>query len=87
MSVVITYTCDRCGHTQNNSDQMWRTGVFIGHINYPVGEQNAAIWCRKCIESVGLLPPNPPLVTEATQPKKPTLEELIRELIREELPQ
>lgn len=89
MSRNVSYTCDKCGHTQDTEDQMWETGVLLRHTggrhiyssNFtPSFEQ---LWCRKCIVSVGLLAPSIKKESEPTTP--PTLEDMIRDIVSEEI--
>ena len=87
--IITTYTCDKCGHAQDKNDQMWNIGVVIGHdasIYYGNRTPNPVqLWCRDCIEGLGLLPPGggakdaPPLPDPP-----PTLEDMIREIVRQE---
>ena len=97
--IVTTYTCDKCGHAQNKNDQMWDIGVVIGHHASIYGRDRTPasiygrdrtpnpvqLWCRDCIEELGLLPPGggakdaPPLPDPP-----PTLEDMIREIVRQE---
>ena len=88
--IVTTYTCDRCGHDQTTDEQMWQIGIWLNHFGGRYGPSrepsNIQLWCRDCIESLGLLPqaggakdapppPDPP----------PTLEDMIREIARQEM--
>lgn len=89
MAIVTTYACDRCGHQQNSGEQMWDIGVGIQPtaqykpIEYLKGK---SLWCRACVVGVlGLLPKNnddPPPPSPA-----PTLEDMIRQIVREETAQ
>ena len=82
--ITTTYTCDRCGHSQDNSVQMWRVEISIG--SPLMNLKRDALWCRKCCVEMGLIssrphatPPDPPAPDPA-----PTLEDLIRAIVREE---
>ena len=89
MAKNVSYTCDRCNHTQDTEEQMWETGVLLRHtgsrqhysINFtPQFEQ---LWCRKCVESIGLLAPPK---SERKEPiPSPTLEDMIRDIVSEEI--
>lgn len=87
--IVTTYTCDKCGHSQDTNDQMWSIGILID--DYPTSSPSYSsrvpnpnrLWCRACVESLGLLPrakDAPPLPTPL-----PTLEDMVREIVREEV--
>jgi hypothetical protein len=88
MSIVTTYTCDRCGHSQNDSDQMWNVVVSITHnVHSEPGYydgRHRVLWCRGCTEHFGLVPARRPAGTP--EPILPTLEDMIREIVREEMP-
>ncbi len=58
--IVTTYTCDKCGHSQETDEQMWNLGITVEHHgrltgNYASPAANA-LWCRKCVETLALLP-------------------------------
>ena len=83
--IVTTYTCDRCGVTQNKSDQMWHIGIDLYHFGQHPSpyRQQQALWCRQCVADVGVSFP-----TErgpAAMPVEATLEDKIREIIRSEM--
>ena len=89
MTIVTTYTCDKCGSKQtepSNPRQMWRVAINFsdaGKPSYPMHRTLAheKLWCRDCVVSAGLVPPK---VDEPT-PEPLTLEEMIREIIQEEI--
>lgn len=87
--IVTTYTCDKCGHKQTTKDQMWGIAVVMTHggpvplHGYSIPNdppQAKGLWCRKCIEGIGLLcaKPDP---EDKTAPTSPTLEDMIREVV------
>lgn len=85
MAIKTTYTCDRCGHEQDNDDQMLEIGIVYRHLRFSFSPHPGknALWCRKCTDEVGITP-----VQKTADPQPPprlTLEDLIRELIREEV--
>lgn len=85
MAVEIKYVCDKCGHTQATDDQMWSIGIAIVWARGTLSDSNLnkkQLWCRACIEKLGLLPPKPPAVKPDPAP---TLEDMIREIVREEI--
>lgn len=87
--ITTTYKCDRCGHEQNKPDQMWDIMLCFRHhensemrLNIYSGDRKA-IWCRECVKlfpTIASFAPNP-----AEGKSAPTLEETIREIIREEV--
>ena len=89
MSIKTEYKCDHCGHTQDTSDQMWSIAIALWHgcsstfYSQPSTPRGIQHWCRKCVEVFGLLPP------KVAKPEEvigdPTLEDIIRELIRSEI--
>ena len=84
--VKTEYICDVCGHTQIKSDQMLTMTIsvaYVGHEGYPTCSKSQ-LWCRVCVEKVGLLPA---LSIPKEEAKEPTLEELVRRLVREEVTQ
>lgn len=89
MSVTTTYTCDRCGAQQSTPEQFWTIGVVAKHdlhTAFPKWElpleRNRMQVCRACCEAMGMVPR---MVPVENPPPPPTLEDLIRELIREEM--
>jgi hypothetical protein len=82
MTVVVTYGCDRCGHTQNTEDQMWTVEALVYHQTRPdlysrgSARQKPQLWCRACCDALGILPQAPTKKTPAPDPV--TLESLIR---------
>lgn len=92
MTIVTTYTCDKCGHHQTKNDQMWGIGVVLQHgmevsnsrYSTSLIPQAKGLWCRKCIESIGLLC-EAPKPDDKDAPPPPTLEDMIREIVQNEL--
>lgn len=95
MSIVTTYKCDRCGAEQDTPKQMWEVAILTQHLeslNPKLSNQRhfrflprgTPIWCRKCIDAVGLLDGwTPPTETPASP--EPTLEDKVREIMRDEI--
>ncbi len=88
--ITITYTCDKCSHAQDNNTQMWEISLHLEHANQ---QQNAYIsrtpavkelWCRRCVVKLQLLPFPKAEKNDPPPPPKPTLEDMIREIIHEE---
>lgn len=88
--IITTYTCDKCGHEQTNDNQMWNIGVAIHHqahdsrYAYSREPMVKGLWCRPCIESIGLLCPAPKPDDKDVKPA-PTLEDMIREIVANEV--
>ena len=87
--IVTTYTCDKCGHAQTGEEQTWEIGVSLKHIGFKDSPFIAralkpeALWCRECVEGIGLL--CPPDVKPANASKPDRLEDIVLELIHEAL--
>lgn len=61
MGIETTYTCDRCGHTQKTSNQMWEVGfAYRSRYGGSYTVKTPQWWCRGCLEHFGLLPAAPP---------------------------
>jgi len=89
MSILTTYTCDRCGHQQTKPEQMWELCVHYKHYDYrysDAGSKRAIqLWCRKCCDNLQIIcNPPPPKAGEVPVPKV-TLEDMVREIMREEI--
>ena len=90
--ITTTYKCDRCGHEQNDNKQMWEVAVSVQHLDsttrvkreFHYLSKHTPIWCRACIDALGLLSGWKPL-EDASQTVAPTLEDQIREVIRDEI--
>lgn len=85
MAIKTTWTCDRCGHTQDNDDQMWNVGIAVNAVRVPLSvNQHKQLWCRKCVVGIGLLPPA--TISKGVEPPAaPTFDDLLRDIIREEI--
>lgn len=88
MGITTTYKCDRCGHEQEeHSDkprQMWtiEVGIRSKH-NHMLSSRQNQLWCRTCVEDVHMLQ-IPAQGKQREIPPKPSLEELVREIVQEE---
>lgn len=98
MSVKTTYTCDRCGYETDSWDaaketrQMHSVGVVVTDtqaLHYArystssgVPPKQTGHWCGSCVQDLGLKGPPP---KPDADPAPPTLEEIIREIVREEM--
>jgi hypothetical protein len=87
--ITTTYKCDRCGAEQTNPEQMWNVGISCKHADSSYGmmfdtPHHQELWCRKCCDELQII--GRPIVHK-DQPAAPmvTLEEMIREIMREEI--
>ena len=87
--IITTYACDRegCNTEQTNSEHMWEVSVNLHSYRHRQATSyrpvRTELWCRSCVINVlGALPEQPPK-TKHPDPI-PTLEDIIRILIREE---
>ncbi len=93
MSTITVLTCDRCGANvpQNGDHQFWEVGVITAcrpqiaahKAMYQVDKKHKMEVCRPCIEDMGLVPSR--REDKTSIPTPPTLEELIREIVAEEV--
>lgn len=65
---------------------MWQVQVTIGEIGNPHSQnkRHEADWCRKCAEGAHLLPNVQYKKAKEELPPPPTLEDLVRQIVREE---
>lgn len=91
MAIRTEFECDRCGHKQPTHDQMWDVGFgycYHGQSLFRPGEYQSPrativqLWCRKCLEHFNFLPCDKP---KTPPPAPPTLEDMFREMMREEI--
>ena len=86
MSIITTYTCDRCGHKQTTPEQMWNVGISRNAFGspYPGSSVFNQLWCRACCDQFQIV--TVPAPTKALpDPPLMTLEEKIREIMRDEI--
>lgn len=94
--IKTTWTCDRCSKTQDTPEQMWVIKVNLQHLT-DVGryatintsyEAVTVHWCRVCCEAFELLGRHANKAQQLIAPAPtPTLEDLLREIVREEIQQ
>ena len=84
MPVNTTYVCDRCGHSQDKDEQMWNVGIFYGHVRQSASMQKPSLWCRKCCDELQIIL-TPKAAASEPPPVVLTLEDKIREIVREEM--
>ncbi len=90
---TITRTCDRCGATVQKAEELYvikltASGGHYSYVDHKMYEQSAfqsgREWCIDCLVGTGFFYRKDP---EIKQPDPlPTLEEMIREIIRSEIP-
>lgn len=89
---TITVICDRCGkepprRLDTGLPPTWIVAITCdpneGHYNryHHIQKQQQAEWCSNCVEEMGV---RTPLIRVDEEPQKPTLESIIREIVREE---
>lgn len=90
--IQTTYTCDRCGEIRENID-LKTVSIVIGHgagrSRFVSGSGDLSMksvdWCCRCLEELGILPVPPKPKEGEPEPKIATLEEIVREIVREEI--
>ena len=89
--IVTTYTCDKCSHSQTERDkprQLWDIGIILDTTPRPPYSHRSPLhkaqWCRECLIGLGIMVPSKTDKTKAP-PSPPTIEEMIREIIQEEI--
>jgi hypothetical protein len=91
MSQTTTYTCDRCRAQKVDEPQFLtvvtvRVGAGWSRDGYTNAVIPAQMWCNECIVQMGLLHPGTLSMDSSKAPATPpTLEEVIREIVREEI--
>lgn len=85
--IKTIFTCDRCGREQADSkDKPVQYGdVRVGYgLGYAETQVVAVLWCRPCMEEFHLLT-SKPLEGEEPKAPQPSLEDILRAIIREEM--
>ena len=92
MGIYTQYICDRCEHTQDTHNQMWNIGISrtsVDHYGTSINQLNSVgdkqLWCRKCVEELHILPRSKEDEKKNPVPPKPTLEDMIRDIIAVEM--
>lgn len=97
MSQETTYTCDRCGAFSTDNDKLGLVRVQVGmarNLHYGSLTQSVEVesrrplsveWCKVCLDNVGISWPKKE--GGGTEESLPTVEGLIREIVREEMGQ
>jgi len=98
MSKITTYTCDRCGKTSTRNDFLEAIAIVrdANHNSdrivqvYPASCVliKGGAWCQECLKELRLLRPGEERRLTATEEEVPapvSLEDIIREIVREEI--
>ncbi len=81
--ITTIHKCDRCGHEQDHNLQMWWVAIQLDHSKY--SSKKEKYWCRKCCDEFNLILEPPTPKEGELVPPIITLEDVIREIIREEI--
>lgn len=94
MSRKTIFKCDRCGKVNDDNAELrlYNVAVGVSEIKYNSYAENIFLlkdlqnrqeeWCEKCLKDVGMSYSRETI--EAPKDGFPTLEELVREIVREE---
>lgn len=86
--IKTTYTCDRCG-ADCKLDRFWTLSIIYAHgvnLYKPTATtKGEAGWCRACMVKAGLLPNCEDVPPEQVPETPPTIEDLIRQIVRGEV--
>ena len=85
--IKTTYTCDRCKNEIIDLNQVWCVGIkyhFYGG-NYNNNARPEVNWCRPCMIKMGIMGTEEERKVNQPIEPPPTIEDLIREIIRKEL--
>jgi hypothetical protein len=88
MSITTIYKCDKCGKEQDTNQQFWTVGVSASCSPNPPPSTSSPRYfvenmsmqvCRLCLEKFGIYAKK--VEEPEQQPRTPTLEELIIEIV------
>ena len=85
---TTTYKCDRCGAESVGGDTIKLLSIYLGEGQYmsdAVRRGGQKEWCLKCRIETGIHKPEMALPEIKPVDPVPTLEEMIREVVREEI--
>lgn len=86
--IITKYVCDRCGHEQDTDEQMWAVGIMCDYRlsnSYARADvKHKAMWCRTCTDTLNLTPVQKAAI-DAPEPAPPSIEDILREIVREEI--
>lgn len=80
---TTTYKCDRCGAESVDKNTLHKVKAGYGDYTSDVNGRQAE-WCKKCCVETGLAHQNLAPEVKPLDPL-PTLEDMIREIVREEI--
>lgn len=83
--VITIYKCDKCGKQQNESNQMWHVQLRVVYYEASGDYETPklqSLWCRTCLDEAGLTPSK----RKPEELKPVTLEDMVREIVRQEIP-
>jgi len=86
--IKTEYICDNCGAVQQTPEQMWEIGIAYSHTPmsaYSTTIKHQQLWCRECMVKKHLLGDEVEKKKVEAPPIAPSLEDLIRTLIQEEM--
>lgn len=82
MGIATIYKCDKCGNEQSTPEQFWKLGLTARCMSlggsHATNDINCMYVCRPCLEALGIYVRQP----KADAPPPPTLEDIIREIVR-----
>jgi hypothetical protein len=83
---TTTYKCDRCG-AEDTDNQIGLNFIKVGYGQYITDASCRPMveWCHKCRIETGLQKPSEKMPGVKPGEPPPTLEEMIREIVREEM--
>jgi len=83
---TTTFKCDRCGAESTGDDTIGLEKVVVGSGRfYDYSQRGESEWCKKCRIETGVEKPDKNTPEIAPIDPLPTLEEMIREIVREEI--
>lgn len=88
MSKVVIITCDRCGKVKEEAE-MFCVSIRCEHLNFinrnqyytPTTYQQSE-WCKECVVEMKVM--RPQIIRPASPVAKQTIEDIIREIVKEE---
>jgi hypothetical protein len=84
---TTTFKCDRCGAESVGDDtiDLLRVAVGVGQYFSDYSQRDSSEWCRKCRIETGIEQPNKNTPEIIPIDPLPTLEEMVRAIVREEI--
>ncbi len=89
MAITTEYKCDRCKKVVDGGESLMTVGIFTIYHGYkhsiPLTRiEKSEHWCIECRIEKGIERPHPAFKAKPEDPA-PTVEDLIREIVREEV--